>query len=253
MTNKLLRYALAAALAAAALVFLLPLSMGVCHVGMFWPVALLLLFIWMLLRPAQCRALLTGKRRVLWRGLLILLAAALVCVDVILGLMIRQTRNRPSGDTPVTVVVLGCQVRGLQPSPMLKTRIDSAYAYLAAHPDAVCVATGGMADSEIITEAQCIRDELVRRGIDPSRIYMEDTSENTRQNIANAAEIIRQNGLPTDIAVASDNFHQLRPALYAEDCGLRAQSLGCRSYGFLGPCYWAREVIAVAAAWALGR
>ena len=115
------------------------------------------------------------------------------------------------------------------------------------------MACGGMADDEIITEAQCIRDELVRRGIEPKRIYLEDQSENTRQNIGFAAEIIKKNGLPTDIAVASDYFHQLRPAIYAERNGLHAQSLGCRSYRFLGPCYWAREVIAVAAAWTLGR
>lgn len=157
------------------------------------------------------------------------------------------------GRRPRTVLVLGCEVRGLRPSPMLSARIDSAYDYLTTHPEAVCVACGGMADDEIISEAQCIRDELVRRGIDPQRIYMEEKSENTAQNIAFAAEVIRQNGLPTDVAVASDYFHQYRPALYARQNGLQAQSLGCRSYRFLGPCYWAREVIAVGAALVLGR
>ena len=53
--------------------------------------------------------------------------------------------------------------------------------------------------------------------------------------------------------MASDNFHQLRAAVYARGSGLKAQSLGCRSYWLLGPGYWAREVIAVAAAWAFGR
>ena len=77
---------------------------------------------------------------------------------------------------------------------------------------AVCVACGGMADDEIITEARCIRDELVRRGIDPGRIYLEEKSLNTRQNISYAADIIRAKGLPTEVAVASDNFHQLRAA-----------------------------------------
>ena len=110
-----------------------------------------------------------------------------------------------------------------------------------------------MADDEIITEAQCIRDELVRRGIDPGRIYLEEKSLNTRQNISYAADIIRAKGLPTEAAVASDNFHQLRAAVYARGSGLKAQSLGCRSYWLLGPGYWAREVIAVAAAWAFGR
>ena len=123
----------------------------------------------------------------------------------------------------------------------------------AANPEAVCVACGGMADDEIITEARCIRDELVRRGIAPGRIYLEEKSLNTRQNISYAADIIRANGLPTEAAVASDNFHQLRAAIYARGSGLEVQSLGCRSYWLLGPGYWAREVIAVAAAWAFGR
>ena len=132
-----------------------------------------------LMRPAQLRRLLTGRRRVLWRTLLAFFAAGLVCIDIVLGLMIRQSLNRPTGDAPRTVLVLGCEVRGLRPSPMLSARIDSAYDYLTTHPEAVCVACGGMADDEIISEAQCIRDELVRRGIDPRRIYMEDKSENT--------------------------------------------------------------------------
>lgn len=133
------------------------------------------------------------------------------------------------------MLVLGCEVRGLRPSKMLAARIDSAYDYLTANPEAVCVACGGMADDEIITEAQCIRDELVRRGIDPGRIYLEEKSLNTRQNISYAADIIRAKGLPTEVAVASDNFHQLRAAIYARGSGLEAQSLGCGPTGFWAP------------------
>lgn len=251
--NKILRYAFAAVFAALAVFFLLPLTIGLHHIGMFLPAAVFLIFAWMLLCPVQLRRLLTGKCRVLWRCALALFAAGLLCADILLGLMVRQALNRPTGDAPRTVVVLGCEVKGHRPSKMLMDRIDSAYDYLSRHPAAVCVASGGMDDDEIITEAQCIRDELVRRGIDPSRIYQEDQSKNTRQNLAFSAAIIRSNGLCTDIAVASDNFHQLRAAIYAEDCGLQAQSLGCRSYWFLGAGYWAREVVAVAAALVLGR
>lgn len=251
--NKILRYVLAVLFIGLGLYFLLPLVIGVRHIGMFAPAAVFGIFAWILLRPQKVKALLTGRHRVLWRTLLALFAAGLLCVDVILGLMVRQAVNRPESDAPCTVLVLGCEIRGLRPSKMLQARIDSAYDYLTANPRAVCVACGGMADDEIISEAQCIRDELVRRGIDPRRIYMEDKSENTAQNISFAAEVIRQNDLPTDVAVASDYFHQYRPALYARQNGLQAQSLGCRSYRFLGPCYWAREVIAVGAALVLGR
>ena len=252
-TSKILRYALSALFIGLGIYFLLPLGIGVRHIGMFFPVVILGVFTWMLLRPRKVKALLTGRHRVLWRTLLALFAAGLLCVDVILGLMVRQAVNRPESDAPCTVLVLGCEIRGRRPSKMLMARIDSAYDYLTENPRAVCVACGGMADDEIISEAQCIRDELVRRGIDPSRIYLEEKSENTRQNIAFAADIIKENGLPTEIAVASDNFHQLRSSIYAKNSGLSAYSLGCRSYWLLGPGYWAREVIAVAAAYTLGR
>lgn len=251
--NKILRYSLAVLFIGLGLYFLLPLAIGVRHIGMFAPAAVFGIFAWILLRPQKVKALLTGRHRVLWRTLLALFAAGLMCVDVILGLMVRQAVNRPESDAPCTVLVLGCEIRGLRPSKMLQARIDSAYAYLTANPRAVCVACGGMADDEIISEARCIRDELVRRGIDPGRIYLEEKSENTRQNIAFAADIIEENGLPTEIAVASDNFHQLRSSIYAKKSGLSAYSLGCRSYWLLGPGYWARETIAVAAAFTLGR
>ena len=73
--------------------------------------------------------------------------------------MVRQAVNRPESDAPCTVLVLGCEIRGLRPSKMLQARIDSAYAYLTANPRAVCVACGGMADDEIISE---ITPELMR-------------------------------------------------------------------------------------------
>ncbi len=251
--NKLLRYTLAALFVALGVYFLLPLAIGVRHIGIFFPVVILAIFTWMLLRPQKVKALLTGRHRVLWRTGLTLFAAGLLCVDVILGLMVHQAVNRPESGESCTVLVLGCEIRGQRPSKMLMARIDSAYDYLIENPQAVCVACGGMADDEIISEAQCIRDELVRRGIDPSRIYLEEKSENTRQNIAFAADIIKENGLPTRVAVASDNFHQLRASIYAKTGGLEARSLGCHSYWLLGPGYWAREAIAVAAAFTLGR
>lgn len=251
--SKSIRYILAGLCMALAAFFLLPLAIGARHIGVFFPAAVFAVLAWMLLRPQKLKELLTGRGRILWCSLLALFAAGLLCVAVILGLMARQAANRPDAAEADTVLVLGCEVRGLRPSKMLAARIDSAYAYLAANSDAVCVACGGMADDEIITEARCIRDELVRRGIDPSRIYLEEESLNTRQNIAFAAGIIRENGLSADVAVASDNFHQLRSAIYARSNGLQAKSLGCRSYWLLGPGYWAREVIAVAAAWAFGR
>lgn len=237
----------------AAVFFPLPLFGGIHHIGMFFPAALLVLFAYLLWKPEQVRAWLTGRYKVIFRILAGLLAAGLLLLIVLLSLMVQQAENKPAEDKPYTVLVLGCEVIGKKPGRMLSARIDSAYVYLTSNPDAVCIACGGMDDNELITEAMCIRDALIARGIDPQRIYMEDQSKNTAQNIAYAASIIRQKELPTDIAVASDRFHQLRASIYAERNNLQAQSLGCHSYWFLAPGYWARETIAVLAAWAFGR
>ena len=174
---------------------------------------------------------------------------AAVCMTVILvtlGKMASAALHHPADGQDCTVVVLGCQVfPDGHPSLMLRGRINAAYDYLSAHPDAVCVASGGMDDSEPITEAQCIRDTLVSMGIDPGRIYMEDRSRSTEENLAFSAEIIRANGLPADVAIASDNFHQLRGAIWAERSGLTPYAIGCASPWFLTAGYWTRETAAL--------
>ena len=179
--SRSVRYILAALCLAGAAFFLLPLAAGILHFGMVWPAAVLLLAAAVLLWPDFFRRLL----RPVWLRRLVGCVAA-VCMTVILvtlGKMASAALHRPADGQDCTVVVLGCQVfPDGHPSLMLRGRINAAYDYLSAHPDAVCVASGGMDDSEPITEAQCIRDTLVSMGIDPGRIYMEDRSRSTEEN-----------------------------------------------------------------------
>lgn len=240
--RTLARIGAAACLALAAL-FLLPLAAGVHHFGMVWPTAVLLLGAAVLRRPDFFRRLLPRWAR--WTAA----SLAAVCLAVI-GLtlydMARAAADRPTDDTPRTVIVLGCQVlESGQPSLILRGRVQAAFDYLSHHPEAVCVASGGQNDSEPVTEAACIRDALTEMGIDPSRIYTEDTSASTEENLRFSAQIIAENGLPTDVAIASDNFHQLRAHIWAARSGLTPCSLGCASPWYLTAGYWARETAAL--------
>ena len=63
--------------------------------------------------------------------------------------------------------------------------------------------------------------------------------------LMNIQDWIREQGLNSRVAIASDNFHQLRASVWARRCGLEAESLGCASWWPLGPGYWAREAVAV--------
>ena len=216
MRRTLARIA-AALCAALAVFFLLPVFGGILHFGMLWPAAVLLL-------AAVCAAV----------------------ILVTLGKMAGAAVNRPPEDAACTVIVLGCQVLpDGRPSLMLENRVRAAYDYLTAHPDAVCVASGGQNDREPDTEARCVRDTLASMGVDPARIRLEERSRSTEENLAFSAALIREEGLPSAVVIASDNFHQLRAAVWAEREGLTPYAAGCASPWFLTAGYWARETAAL--------
>lgn len=154
------------------LYFLAPAAMGIWHVGMLYPmVPLTLLSVWL-----SCPRLLDRLPRWLCRAVAAVVGAGAAVVLAVMVLMGIQAGHRPTeGDC--TVIVLGCQVsRDGSPTVMLDDRIEAAYRYLSEHPESRCVASGGQNDNEPISEASCIRNTLVARGIHPDRIYLEDRS-----------------------------------------------------------------------------
>ena len=230
--------------------FLLPLSLGILHIGMVWPAALLVLAASLCFFPRWPERLPRQLRRL---AAAILVGGLCLAAAVLVLMALAATRRPDPADPPGTVIVLGCEARpDGRPSVMLQSRIDAAYAYLAAHPDAVCVASGGMDDAETVTEAACIRDTLVAMGIDPARIYTEERSGSTYENLTYSAAVIADKGLDSHVALATDNFHEYRGQFFARRAGLIPCSIGCTSYWALGPGYWAREVLGVLAAWARG-
>ena len=242
--GRTVRRVLTALCLAAAAFFLLPLWAGIVHFGMLWPSFLLLLAAAWLTWPGFFRRLL--RPRWLRRLVNCVIAVCMTAILVTVGRMALAAADRPAQGQECTVVVLGCQVfPDGHPSLMLRGRIQAAYRYLTDHPEAVCIASGGQNGSEPVSEAQCIRDTLVSMGIAPERILLEDRSCSTEENLAFSARLIAERGLPTAVAVASDNFHQLRAAIWAQRSGLTPYSDGCASPWFLTAGYWARETAAL--------
>lgn len=152
--------------------------------------------------------------------------------------------NKPSAQTD-TVVVLGCKVNGTAPSLMLSARIDEAYAYLAENPSAICIACGGKGNDEDISEALAIKNALVEKGIDKCRIYLDEESVSTRQNLENAKIIAESNNLSCNIAIATDGFHQMRSQLIASEYGFKSSALSAKTRVYLLPTYLIREWFAL--------
>lgn len=190
----------------------------------------------------------------LWhKGRLLPLSAFVGIVAVLAisltGFMIHSSARQPTEGA--TVVVLGCRVRGETPSLMLSRRIRAAGEYLLEHESSVCVLSGGKGKGEEISEAEAMRRELIKMGIAESRIFLEDKSTDTEENLRFSAAVIAENGLNTDIAIATDGFHQCRAWLNAKQCGLNAGAVGAKTPFWLLPPYYIRELYGVLAELAL--
>ncbi len=170
-------------------------------------------------------------------------AAGLVFCTVMSVQMVRTICSQP--ETPQTVVVLGCKVRGTTPSLMLTRRLKAAKEYLEANPEVSCIVTGGQGAGEDIPEGQAMKTWLTENGIAAERIYVEDTSKDTQENLRNAAEILRENNLGTEIVIVTDGFHEYRAGLLAEQAGLQASAYSAYTRPLFVPTYWVREWMAL--------
>lgn len=153
------------------------------------------------------------------------------------------------------VVVLGAGVHGTTPSLSLRSRLDAAYDYLMAHPDTIAIVSGGQGPGEDISEAQCMFDDLTARGIDPDRVWMEDRSTSTRENLRFSLGIIeaRAGGKPETLNVLSNEFHLLRAKLMASDEDILAYGVPAKTpYTSLFVNYFLREIAALWNYWIFG-
>ncbi len=155
--------------------------------------------------------------------------------------------NAPPDDRPVTLIVLGCRVKGDRPTRMLRRRLNAAAGYLNSAPQAVCIVSGGKGNDERISEAQAMHDYLISHGIAPERIIMEDRSTTTAENLDFSQQIIRSCSLPGTIALATDSFHQFRAAILARRIGIEPFAVSAHTEPRYLPTYLVREWIAIAA------
>ena len=149
----------------------------------------------------------------------------------------------PQAPDGTTVLVLGSKVSGETPSADLQARIDTAAAWLAAHPSSQAIACGGQGANESISEAEAIRRGLLKQGIAEERIALEDRSTSTEENIRNAIALLPAKDAP--VAILTDDYHVCRGRLLAQKMGLAAYPAPSRTPGAYFPAFYARELLAL--------
>ncbi len=154
-------------------------------------------------------------------------------------------RQAPASDRPPVVVVLGCQVIGDQPCTLLSERIDTAYEYLCEHPESPCIVSGGQGSDEEMSEAECMYKELVNKGISPDRIYKEDRSTSTRENLQFSKEIMDKENLGDTIVLVTNSWHELRAGMIARDLDISFGTEGAPTPPWRLPSNYMRELFGI--------
>ena len=161
--------------------------------------------------------------RGLRRFFTIVLCIGLLIVGVTEALVIEASFGDPKQHCDY-MVVLGAKVREEGPSVSLMDRIRATQSYMDAHPDVIAVVSGGKGDDEPMTEAQCMYDELVKLGVDPQRIWVEDQATSTWENLNFSLNLIEEKTgtRPEKIGILSSEYHLFRASLFADACGVES-------------------------------
>ena len=176
------------------------------------------------------------------RVLTALLALSFVILSITGGTIARSAEGNAEAEADY-LIILGCQVRGTEPSRMLRQRLDAALDYLNDHPDATAIVSGGMGPGEDITEAECMYTYLTAAGIDPSRILQEAQATSTMENLRFSLELMEPN---STAAIVSNEFHLYRAGQMAQKLGLEASLVPASTeYPILLASYFLREIFAV--------
>lgn len=145
------------------------------------------------------------------KGLLVLALAGVLTFGALLGGVFSGSYDHISGQ-PEIMLILGCQIHPWGPSVLLQDRLDEALSYLKEHPDMTVLVSGGQGPDEHTSEAACMRDYLVDKGVPVERILVEDRSHNTYQNMIYSAQMMEEHGLDPEqgVIIVSSGFHLTR-------------------------------------------
>lgn len=187
--------------------------------------------------------------KVILTGILVMAAAVILLAIVETAFMIKAATAKPSEDA--TVVVLGCRAYGSRPSIMLASRLDAAYEYLTEHPEAICIVSGGQGPDESMPEAECMYLYLTGKGIAPERIYQENRSTSTRENLLFSQEIIEAEGLSPEIAIVTNEYHEYRASMVGHALEMDCSSIPASTPLWLFPTYYMRELYGIIYEWVL--
>lgn len=143
------------------------------------------------------------------------------------------------------IVILGAALVDGQPGPILAERLKKGLSLAKQDPSAKVVVTGGGPD-EHASQAAVMADCLINDGLDRSRLLVEPTANNTRENLARSLELIKKDGgQGQSVLIVTSNFHLFRTWTYARQLSWRPTMAAAKTPGGLLPLAGLRDFLGV--------
>ena len=172
---------------------------------------------------------------------------------ILVQFLILSGRKDESDKQVDYIIILGGRVYGEKPSRSLNERIITAAKYLKEHKDIKVIASGGTGKGEEISEAEAIKRELIKNGIDETRIIKEDKSKSTIENLKFSLEKINENRVANNkninekakVLIVTNGYHLYRSKKIAELFGYEAYGLSAKTPLISIPKSYLREFLSI--------
>ncbi|MDR6841872.1 uncharacterized SAM-binding protein YcdF (DUF218 family) [Pseudoxanthomonas sacheonensis] len=151
-----------------------------------------------------------------WR-LLLLLALWLVGVASYIVWVGERDQAAPAD----VIIVLGAAAYDKNPSPVFKERIRHGIDLYQRGLAKQLIFTGGFGNGARFSESQVARSYALKRGVPPQAILIETESRTTRQNLQQAAALMKAHKFKRALIV-SDPLHMARALRLAREMGIDA-------------------------------
>ena len=145
------------------------------------------------------------------------------------------------------IIILGCQIKkDGSLTPLLKGRVDRALEFRKnqineTNKDLIFIPSGGKGPDEKISEAEAMKNYLLKAGIKEKNILIDDKSTNTYENIKFSNQLIKNK--KTNIAFSTTNYHVLRAGLIATEQGLKLEGIGSKTKAYFWINAFIREFV----------
>lgn len=125
------------------------------------------------------------------------------------------------------IIVLGAGVDGDKMGSILEGRCNVGLDYLKDHSNARVICSGGQGVGEDIPESQAMQTYYENKGIDSSRILLDEKSKTTIQNLEYSKDILENlNSQNQKVIIVTNSFNILRTKIIAHELGINADYIG---------------------------